>query len=98
MSGADVGEMPDQLNEVLELLFMNENASLRITCPECGNDTEFFEIADNVIITTRYIQNDDCSFTQEGDESQILGEIKFYCAECDADLSRFHQRFMEMLF
>lgn len=72
--------------------------SLRINCPRCGNDTEFLEVADGVILTTRYIQNDDGSFTQEGDESQILGEIKFYCGECNTDLSQYHQRFLEMLF
>nr|MBF0222657.1 hypothetical protein [Desulfobulbaceae bacterium] len=71
---------------------------MRVTCPECGNDTEFFEVADGVIITTRYVQNDDCSFTQDGDESQVLGEIKFFCGECNADLTRYHQHFMEMLF
>lgn len=77
---------------------MNKNNSLRITCPECGNDGDFFEVADGVVITTRYLQNADCSFTQDGDESQVLGEIKFFCGECNADLSHFHQRFLEMLF
>ena len=71
---------------------------MRITCPKCGNDSDFFEVAEGVILTTRYIQNDDGSFTQDGDESQILGEIKFFCAECNADLSASHQRFLEMLF
>jgi len=69
-----------------------------IVCPECGNNTEFFEVADNVILTTRYLQNDDGSFNQEEDDSQILGEVRFSCGECGADLSNFHQRFLEMLF
>lgn len=77
---------------------MNKNTALRITCPECGNDTDFFEVADGVVITTRYLQNADCSFTQDGDESQVLGDIKFFCGECNTDLSHFHQRFLEMLF
>ncbi len=77
---------------------MNKNANMRIACPECGNDVDFLEIADGVIITTRYLQNEDCSFTQDGDESQVLGEIKFFCAECDTDLTRFHKHFMAMLF
>ena len=77
--------------------FSRKNTA-RITCPKCGNDMDFFEVADGVILTTRYIQNDDGSFTQEGDESQILGEIKFYCGECNTDLTQFHQRFLEMLF
>jgi ribosomal protein S27AE len=77
-------------------VFPNQNR--RITCPTCGNDSEFLEVADGVILTTKYIQNDDNSFTQEGDESQILGEIRLYCGECNSDLTNFHQRFLEMLF
>lgn len=77
---------------------LHPNTSMRIVCPSCGNDREFLEVADGVILTTRYLQNNDNSFTQEGDESQILGEIRFYCGECNADLSRFHNRFLEMLF
>ncbi len=72
--------------------------STRIICPNCGNDSDFFEVADGVILTTRYIQNSDGSFSQEGDESQILGDIRLYCAECNEDLSVHHQRFVEMLF
>lgn len=71
---------------------------MRIQCPNCGNDSDFVEVADGVIITTRYLQNEDGSFTQEDDDSQIHGEIKFYCGECNADLSQFHQRFLDMLF
>ncbi len=71
---------------------------MKIVCPECGNDSDFFEVADGVIITTRYLQNNDSSFVQDGDESQVLGEINFFCGECNADLSHYHQRFLEMLF
>ena len=71
---------------------------MRITCTSCGNDNDFVEVADNVVLTTRYVQNEDGSFIQDGDESQIMGEIKFYCAECNADLTSSHNRFMEMLF
>lgn len=77
---------------------VHPNQRMRIVCPNCGNDQEFLEVADGVILTTRYIQNEDSSFTQEGDDSQILGEIRFYCGECNSDLSQFHQRFLEMLF
>jgi len=77
---------------------VQQNRNMRIVCPNCGNDQEFLEVADGVILTTRYIQNEDNSFTQEGDDSQILGEIRFYCGECNTDLSQYHQRFLEMLF
>lgn len=70
----------------------------RIRCPQCGNDSDFFEIADGVVLTTRYQQNEDGSFTQEEDESQVLGEIRFFCGECNQDLTQHHQRFLEMLF
>lgn len=72
--------------------------SRRIRCPQCGNDVDFFEVADGVVLTTRYVQNGDGSFTQDGDESQVLGEIRFFCGECNQDLSRYHQHFLEMLF
>ncbi len=75
-----------------------QKVGLRFACPNCGNDTDFFEVADSVILTTHYAQNNDGSFYQVEDESQILGEINFFCGECNADLSHFHQRFLEMLF
>ncbi|OIP48083.1 MAG: hypothetical protein COX17_00390 [Deltaproteobacteria bacterium CG23_combo_of_CG06-09_8_20_14_all_60_8] len=85
-------------NPPLNAIPVPHQNSLRITCPQCGNDTDFFEVADGVILTTHYSQNEDGSFTQDEDESQILGEITFYCGECNADLTQFHPRFLEMLF
>lgn len=70
----------------------------RIVCPECGNDEDFVEVAENVIITTLYTQNQDGSFTPEEDDSQVLGSLKLICVQCEADLSQFHSRFAEMLF
>lgn len=72
--------------------------NVRVICPECGNNKEFLEVADGVVLTTRYVQNRDGSFSQEEDESQVFGEVKFYCGECGSDLTRFHKRFLEMLF
>lgn len=77
---------------------IKKQTNVRIVCPHCGNDSDFMEVADGVILTTRYNQNDDGSFTQLDDESEILGEIHFFCGECNADLSHFHKRFLEMLF
>ncbi|MEN8143204.1 MAG: hypothetical protein ABFQ82_06355, partial [Thermodesulfobacteriota bacterium] len=67
--------------------------SVKLTCPVCGNDDDFFEIADNVILTSRFIQNEDGSFTQDSDDSQILGEIRFFCGECESDLTEYHKYF-----
>lgn len=70
----------------------------RIICPYCGNDEEFLEIAENVTITTRYVQNEDSSFTPLADDTEVLGEIRFKCGRCGADLTKYHKRFLEMLF
>ena len=69
-----------------------------LKCPNCGNDREFFEITDDVVTTTYYIQNPDGSFTLEERTSQTLGDAKLYCSTCEEDLSEFHQRFSEMIF
>ena len=74
------------------------NKAAKISCPVCGNDEDFFEIADGVILTSRFLQNEDGSFSRDGDESQILGEIKFFCGECESDLTEYHKYFLEMLF
>ena len=70
----------------------------RIVCEQCGNNTEFVEIAENVQITTHYVQNPDGSFTIEEQTSQALGDVKLYCGNCEEDLTAFHQRFSEMIF
>lgn len=70
----------------------------RIACEQCGNSTEFVEIAENVQITTHYVQNSDGSFTVEDNATEMLGEVRFLCGQCGADLSRFHGHFQEMSF
>ncbi|MBU0960674.1 MAG: hypothetical protein KKD01_00280 [Proteobacteria bacterium] len=70
----------------------------RLSCPNCGNDNDFYEIAEDAVITTHYIQNQDGSFTPLEDDSQVHGDIKLICGQCQADLSIFYQRFSEMLF
>ncbi len=70
----------------------------RITCPFCGNNTDFFQIAEDAIITTHFNQNADGSFTQEENESQVFGEIKLYCGNCEEELPEFLDRFTEMVF
>jgi hypothetical protein len=69
-----------------------------LSCPACGNNEDFIEVAENVVITTTYLQNPDGSFTPEEDSSQILGPVRLLCGECQEDLTAFHQRFSEMLF
>jgi hypothetical protein len=69
-----------------------------LKCPYCDNDSDFFEISDDVITTTHYLQNKDGSFTLEKRSSQSLGDVKLFCGNCEEDLSSFHQRFSEMIF
>jgi len=78
--------------------FLSLQMGKRVVCPRCGNDWHFYEVAEDVMLTTRYIQNADGSFTPQSDESSILGEVKFFCGECNTDLTQFHNRLMEMLF
>ena len=70
----------------------------RIICQECGNDTDFIEQADNVTVTTHFIQNTDGSFTPAENTTEIIGEVRFLCGFCGADLSQFHTHFQEMSF
>ncbi|GAB6191272.1 hypothetical protein [Desulfocastanea catecholica] len=69
-----------------------------LKCPYCGNESGFFEITDDVITTTHYIQNSDGSFTIESKSSQSLGDVKLFCGNCEEDITEFHQRFSEMIF
>ncbi len=70
----------------------------RLSCPYCDNDSDFFVIAEDAIITTHYSQNTDGSFTADSQESEILGETKLFCGSCGEDLPHFQDRFHEMLF
>jgi predicted RNA-binding Zn-ribbon protein involved in translation (DUF1610 family) len=70
----------------------------RIVCDQCGNARHFVEIAENVLVTTRYQQNNDGSFTPEENTSEITGGVKFLCWQCGADMTRFHAHFLEMSF
>ena len=70
----------------------------RITCPECGNNKEFLEVSDGVILTTRFNQHSDGSFSHDSDTTQINGDVLLFCGTCQEDLTKYHQRFREMIF
>ena len=70
----------------------------RVTCNKCGNSDQFVEIAENVLVTTSYIQNGDGSFTPEDNDTEIYGDVKFICGKCGQDLSQYHSHFLEMSF
>lgn len=70
----------------------------RIICPACGNDRDFIEVARDVIVTTRYIQNLDGSFTPEVNDTEIGGKVGLFCGQCNADLSIFYNHLQELIF
>jgi hypothetical protein len=70
----------------------------RIICHDCGNDKDFVEVARDVIVTTRYIQNDDGSFTPEENDTEIVGKIGLFCGVCNADLTIYYNHLQEMTF
>ena len=70
----------------------------RITCPHCGNVKDFVEIASNVLVTSRYVQNRDGSFSPIENETEFTGDVRLFCGQCSADVSEFHAHFQEMIF
>ena len=53
---------------------------MKVSCPYCGNDDDFYEVAEGVTITTFYVQNEDGSFSTVSDDSKIQGEVRFFAA------------------
>lgn len=76
----------------------NRGIANKLVCPVCGNDEEFFELANDVLLTTYYKQNSDGSFSHESEGSQINGDVLLFCGSCEEDLTYYHQRFREMIF
>jgi len=70
----------------------------RLVCPTCGNDEDFFELANDVIQTSHYTQNSDGSFTHDSKSAQVNGDVLLFCGSCQEDLTHYHQRFKEMIF
>lgn len=70
----------------------------RMKCPYCGNDLEFFEISEEAIVVTHYIQNPDGTFSIEDTSIQSVGGSRLFCGACEEDLSDLQQRFSEMIF
>ena len=70
----------------------------RLICTYCGNDVSFFELANDVLLTSHYTQNSDGSFSHDSDTTQVNGDVLLFCGSCQEDLSSYHQRFKEMIF
>ena len=65
----------------------------RLVCPTCGNDEVFFELANDVLLTSHYTQNSDGRFTHDSDTTQINGEVLLFCGACQEHLTSYHRRF-----
>lgn len=70
----------------------------RLSCPVCDSDVDFFEIAEDALVTTYFKQNQDGSFTANDQHTEILGNVRFFCGNCGEDLDKYHDRFKEMIF
>lgn len=70
----------------------------RLTCPYCEGDSEFFEIAEDALITTYFKQNKDGSFTANDQNTEVLGNVRLFCGNCGESLDDYHDRFKEMIF
>ncbi len=70
----------------------------RMKCPHCDNDLDFFEISEEAIIVSHYIQNPDGTFSIEDTSIKSVGGSKLFCGSCEEELSELHQRFSEMIF
>ena len=88
---------PDKKRAIRKKLEEAHFAS-RMKCPYCGNDLEFFEISEEAIVVTHYIQNPDGTFSIEDTSIQSVGGSRLFCGACEEDLSELHQRFSEMIF
>jgi hypothetical protein len=78
--------------------FVQPKPANLLQCPNCGNDTDFFEVNEEIVTTTRYVQNSDGSFTPVDHTSETRGEARLFCGNCEEDLTFFHPRFSEMIF
>ena len=64
----------------------------KLVCPYCGNDEEFFEVAENAYVVVHFLQNEDGTFVPMEENMEITGVVKFYCGRCQADLSHLRDR------
>ena len=69
-----------------------------LICPACGNTEDFVELAGNVTVMTRYLQNYDGSFTPKENETEVHGSVRLLCGKCSADMTEYHNHVLGMLF
>jgi hypothetical protein len=59
----------------------------KIVCPYCNNSEEFYEVIENATFLIYYIQTADGTLEPIEEEMEVLGPVKFFCANCHADLT-----------
>ncbi len=59
----------------------------KIVCPYCNNSEDFYEVVENATFIVHYFQGEDGSLEPVEEEVEVMGPVKFYCANCHADLT-----------
>lgn len=64
----------------------------KLVCPFCKNSEDFFEIIENATIIIYYLQNEEGNLETLEEEVEVLGPIKFFCGNCNADLTELKKK------
>ncbi|WP_206202406.1 hypothetical protein [Thermodesulfobacterium sp. TA1] len=64
----------------------------KIVCPNCQNNEEFYEVIENATIFIYYLQNEDGSLEALEEEVEVMGPVKFFCANCNTDLTHLRNK------
>lgn len=65
----------------------------RIVCPYCNNSEDFYEVIENATFLISYIQNSDGTLEPIEEEIEFLGPVKFFCGNCNADLTQLKKKY-----
>ena len=71
---------------------------MRIACPFCGNDTDFYEVAEGVTITTFYVLNEDGSFSTVSEIPRSRGKCASFAVNATRNCGNTTEHFLDMLF
>ncbi|WP_022856092.1 hypothetical protein [Thermodesulfobacterium thermophilum] len=64
----------------------------KIVCPNCQNSEDFYEVIENATIFVYYLQNEDGSLEALEEEIEVLGPVKFFCANCNTELTQMRNK------
>jgi len=64
----------------------------RLVCPFCKNSEDFFEILENATLVIYYLQNEEGVLEPIEEEIEVLGPVRFFCGNCNADLTELKKK------